>query len=359
MDACQRLSITVGKDRLAELAGVSPNTVKNVLALLKDRVFTVTPTKYGATIALVEDCRLQEFDPLLSKKGGVTTRGQKSENDKNAYSPHKADDAFAVGTSRYMKRERIPALAETLGITPAQAKADYTFRGLGEGVLLAYDTAQRVGDLTAQAYADETGIKLSAARTHLRRAEKMGLAEASRERSRGQKTYTFALDFWPKVEELTPSLRTYKLQPQRADNRLVGAIQYAQKELKTAMEPEKRQGLHRRVEKLSAQRIPHLERLHEDMPAVEVKRLAYDVGTPYGPHPATQAKMERLHATARMDVAEAKRVEQWELVKTAQQLRSDGDGQKDAVRKLAIAGYTPNEAWGAVQRVWRAVGVTA
>jgi DNA-binding transcriptional ArsR family regulator len=312
-----RLTITVGKDRIAEVAGVSAPTVKNVLALLNGVIFDVTPTRYGASIALVDKSRLQKLYPLLDVVIGLTTGGKVSENDFSAYTVHKATDPFLSGTSRFMRKEHIPKMAQVLGITPAQAKADYTQRGGGEGLLLAFDTGQRIGDMTATEYAAETGIKLSAARSHLRRAEQMGLAESSREGANGPKVFSFVADFWSRIEELTPNLRTYKLQAQRSDDRLVTAIQYAQRELPKA-QPEEQTALHRRIENLSAQRIPHLARLHDDMTTEEIETFAYDIALPSGLHPAKQAQQDKRHETARMDLAEAKHAEQWQATQTAQ-----------------------------------------
>jgi hypothetical protein len=144
----------------------------------------------------------------------------------------------------------------------------------------------------------------------------MGVAGSSREGANGPKVYRFVSDFWARIEELTPNLRTYKLQAQRSDDRLVSSIQYAQRELAKA-QPEEQTALHRRIEKLSAQRIPHLERLHDDMTTEQIELFAFDVALPSGLHPAKQKKLDGLHATARMDVAEAKRSPEWEAAKFA------------------------------------------
>ncbi len=280
MEANQRFTVTAGKKRLAGLAGVSANTVKNVLALVNEHIFDVTPTEYGDRITLVSNCRLQFFDPLLDVVvKGLTTRGQKTANDKNAYSPHKADDAFATGTSRYM-RDHIKDLAQALDLTYPQTAKEYTHRGLGEGVLLAFDTWLRLGDFTAQEYAEETGLKLSTVRGPLRYAETMGLAETEREGQRGPKTYSFVPDFWEKISELLPKMRTYNMSSRREDKRLEAAQQWAKKELdeaKQAQDIEETQRLDKRCAHLAKQRLPHLERLYPSMTPKERERLAYEV----------------------------------------------------------------------------------
>jgi DNA-binding MarR family transcriptional regulator len=283
----------------------------------------------------------------------VTTGDPNSENDNtiNEYSPRKADEAFLCGTSRHVKQQ-VQAAARTMDITSAQAKEDYTFASFGESGLRVLDALIRAGDMTGRELVEETGKKPSAIGTACRRLREHGLIEATRPNAITAYTYSLADNVWERLDAIAPHLRSYKLQAQREDRRLVSAVQWSQKELTKAQEPAVKHRLNLRIEKLSAQRIPHLARLHEELPADEVKRLAYEVGTPYGPHPATQAKLERYHADARMDVAESQRAEQWQLTKTAEQLRSDGDGKKDAVHKLTLAGYIPNEAWTAVQQVW-------
>ena len=321
-----RFEITAGKKRLGKYAGVSPNTVVNALSLLNGVLFDVTPTEAGFVIRLVENRRFQFFDPPVSVVRNVNTGGQKIENDNptpeiNVYSPHKTDEPFLTGTSRYV-REKFEIIAQALDITVKEAKKcpiynevtgqeEYTHPGLGEGVLLAYDTALRIGDLTAQEYAAATGLKLSAARGHLRRAERMGLAEAEREGSRGPKVYSFIPEFWQRVEELAPNLRTRTLTSQRENIRLKGAQVWCERELqqaKQAHDTEKAQQLEQRRAKLAAQRVTHLSRLLEGKATPEeIKEIAYNPGVPFGPHPAVQAKLERMHAQAR---AEARQQEQ-------------------------------------------------
>ena len=359
MRADRRLVIHIGKKRLAKLAGVSPNTALKALTRLNGWLFDVTPEPIGARVALVENCRLHQIDPSLAVKS-VLRGGQTDENDKitDEYSPRMANDMFLNGTSRHVKQE-MKDVASALDITDKEALEQFTFKGFGETGLRIIDAMLRVGaDMTMQELVDETGKKPSAIRLACSRLLQHGLMEATREGSTGPKVYGLADNIWQRLEAVAPHLRNYKLSAQREDRRLVASIQWAQMELKTA-QPEDKKRLDWRIANLSAQRIPILTDLHDDMPADEIKRLAYDVTIPFGPHPSIQAKLERLHATAKMDVAEAKRAAQWQLTKTAQQLRADGDSKKGAVHKLTLAGYTTNEAWNTVKHVWSVVGVSA
>lgn len=295
MELDQNLTITAGKKRVAALAGVAANTVVNALARLNGVLFNVTPSAYGYSVALVEKCRLQEFDPSLSFVSSVNTGGQKTANDKNEYSAHKSDDAFASGTSRFMKKH-IRHLAQVLDLTYPQAQADYTKRGLGEGILLAYDTWARIGDYTAQEYAEETGLKLSAVRAPLRYAVALGLSTAEREGSRGPKVYSFAGDFWAKIDELASNLRTYRLSDQRESKRLESAQQWAKRSEALAATQEEKLIASLRFAKLARQRMPHLERLHPDLSSDDIKRLAYEVAA-YKRSPQTdQAIRAERHA---------------------------------------------------------------
>lgn len=275
----KRLIVNAGNKLIAKLAGVDKNSVRNALALLNGVLFDVTPGEHGSHIALVDNCRLQQLHPALSVVTGEDKRGEVSENDKNIYSPHKADDAFATGVSAFVKAQiRDAALAS--GQTYREALNDYTKPGLGEGVLLACDTAQRLGDMTAQEYAAEAGIKLSSARAHLRRAEQRGLAESHREGSRGPKVYTFVPDFWPKIEEMTPNLRTFNRYPQRENKRIEGAQQWKkaeQEKAEAAGDKEQVQKLDAQINHLAKERVPHLARLYPHLSMAEIKGIAYKV----------------------------------------------------------------------------------
>lgn len=298
MQEAGALTVTIGKKRIARRANVSANTVKNVMARVDGNVFDVKPTEFGYQITLLSDCRLQEFDPSFLLRTCLTTGGQKTANDKNEYSQHKADDAFASGVSRHMK-QRIKALAQALDITYKEARKSYSLKSLGEGVLLARDTWLRIGDYTAQEYAEEVGIKLSAARGPLRYAEQMGLAIVEREGSRGQKVYSFDTDFWEKVEELTPNLRTYKLSDQRENKRLEAAQQWAKHKEKLARTPEEKLPFQRKVAKLARRRLPHLASLYPDLSQAALERLAYDVAAYKRSPPIEQAiRTQRNQARA-------------------------------------------------------------
>jgi hypothetical protein len=295
-----RLSVNAGKKRLGKLAGVDANTAAAALALLSNILFDVTPNEYGSTISLVDNCRLQQLHPSLSIHTAMTKRGEVSENDKNIYSPHKASEPFLTGTSRYMRTERIPDLARELEITEAKAKADYTRPGLGEGVLLAVHTWCRIGDMTAQEYAAEAGIKLSSARAHLRTAVKMEVAEAEREGSRGPKVFSFAPDFWERIAELAPNLRTYRLSDQREDKRLEAAQQWVKHEEALATTAEETQKLTQRFVKLARQRVPLLTTLHPGLCSEDIKRLAFEVAA-YKRNPELTAQIRTARTEARSE----------------------------------------------------------
>jgi len=125
----------------------------------------------------------------------------------------------------------------------------------------------------------------------------MGLATSEREGSRGPKVYSFEPEFWEKVAELAPNLRTYRLGDQRENKRLESAQQWAQKGIAEATTPEEKLPLERRFAKLAKQRTDHLARLHPDLTPQDIKRLAYEVDA-YKRSPATEQAIRTERTTA-------------------------------------------------------------
>jgi DNA-binding transcriptional ArsR family regulator len=279
-----RLDIVIGKKRLGKLAGAGCNTAERALGRLNGWLFTVTPDKFGARVALVEKCRFHSLDPSLSVLS-VTTRDPSSEYDKitgviNEYSPRKADDAFLAGTSRHVKQQ-MKDVATALDITDREALEQFTFKGFGESGLRVIDAMLRVGDdMTTQELADETGKKQSAIRLACSRLVQHGLLEATREGSRGAKVYSLADNVWERLAAVAPHLRTYKLSAQRENKRLECAQAWTKVEIakaEAAGDTEQAVKLERRFAKQAKTRITHLESLYPDLSIDDIERLAYEV----------------------------------------------------------------------------------
>lgn len=295
----KRLTINIGKKRLAMLAGFgSCNTALKALTRLNGWLFDVTiDPVHGAKIAL-DLSRLEQNDPSLAS-AIVYKRDHSATNDKNTpelneYSPRKADEPFLIGTSKTIK-ERIQDIAKTLEIEPAQAKEEYTFAGLGESALRVIDAMLRAGDMTAQELASETGKKISSIRTAVRKLVQHGIVDATRESAITPYTYSLCADVWAKIDEVAPNLRTYGLVARRENKRLESAQQWVEREIKERTEESeaaqlvndfdkksladsRKKVLEWRFEKLGAQRISHLKRLHPDLSDDDIRDLAYEVG---------------------------------------------------------------------------------
>jgi DNA-binding transcriptional regulator GbsR (MarR family) len=283
MEVAGMLAVNVGQKRLAKLSGInSPKTVRAALARLNGWLMEVRLDENGTQIALCEHSRFEQITPpSLTTTPTVYKGGQFAQIDFNEYSPHKADDAFASGVSGVM-RDRFKVIAQAMGVTVKQAKQidTETFAALGETCLRVRDAHARCGDMTASEAAEETGKKLSQIRSAYRKMEARGLVEAEREGARSPKVYSFATDFWPKVEELTPNLRTYKLADQRENKRLESAQQWTKAEFEKAEaagEVEKAEELNQRFKEQAKKRIPCLTSLHPDLSAQDVACLAYEV----------------------------------------------------------------------------------
>jgi predicted transcriptional regulator len=359
----QRLTINVGKKRLGKLAGVGCNTALRALTRLHGWLFDVTVDPlHGAQVALCAAGRLQQMDPLLAS-AFVFKRDPSSANgaltpEINEYSPRKADEPFLVGTSRLM-RERFEAIAQAMDITVKQAKAqdEFTWPGLGESSLRVIDALIRSGDMTVKELAEETGKKMSSIRTAVRKLVQHGVLNATRSSVLESYTYSLCADVWAKIDEVAPTLRNYTSAAQRENSRLKDAQRWCDRgieEAKKAQDSLKAQRLEVRKAKLAKQRIPHLARLLADkqLSQDEIKRIAYEPGVPFGPHPAIQAKMERLHGQARMDLAESRHKEQWEtgkrLADAIAEFKATNTPKRQWYDMLTFAGFTPNEAKRAI-----------
>ncbi len=357
MKAKRRLTINIGKRRLGKLAGIGCNTACRALARLNGWLFDVTlDPLHGAKVSLCDVSRLHQMDPLLSSSI-VYKRDPSSANDEiNEYSPRKADEPFLIGTSAKMK-EQIQDIAQTLEITPKQAKNEYTFASLGESGLRVIDALMRAGDMTAKELAEETGKKMSSIRTAVHKLVQHGIVDASRPSVLLPYTYSLCADVWQRIDEIAPNLRTNTTSAQRENRRLKDAQLWCDRgieQAKQAQDSEQQQRLERRKAKLATQRIPHLARLLADkqLSQAEIKVIAYTPSRPAGPHPAIQAKLERFHGQARMDLAESRHKEQWEtnrlLAENIAAFKATNTPKREWYPKLTLAGFTPNEAKRAI-----------
>jgi len=290
-----RLDIVIGKKRLGNLAGVSPNTALAALDRLKGWLFDVTPDPMGARVSLVEKRYIAQIDPYVFGTTHVNNRGQSeqytvSTGVVNEYSPRKGDDPFLAGTSRRVKRQMGDA-ATALGITDREALAQFTFASFGESGVRVIDAMLRVGaDMTVRELADETGKKPGAIRTACSRLARHGLLDAHREGT-GTKVYSVADDVWGRLADVAPHLRSYKMSDQREDKRLESAQQWTQHEIAAAAATGDREQaikLERRFARQAVARLPHLESLHPDLSAHEIERLAYEVAA-YKRNPEAEA----------------------------------------------------------------------
>ncbi len=356
----ERLTINIGKKRLAKLAGIgSCNTVLAALARLS-WLFVVTSDPLQGMQITLDLSRLEQIDPHI-KDCIVFNGDQFSKNDNakplvDAYSSRMADEPFLVGVSKLV-RERIQEIAKALDIPPARAKEEYTFRGLGESGLRVIDAMLRAGDMTAAELANETGKKVSSIRTALRKLVQHGIVEAEREGAHGPKVYSLAPDVWQRIDEIAPNLRTFGSYAQRENKRLRDAQQWCDRgiaQAKAAQDAEKAKHLEQRKAKLAAQRLPHLVRLLEGKATQEeIKAIAYTPTLPFGPHPAAQAKLNRLHGQARMDLAEQRHKAQWETARLLSEniaaLKASNTPKREWFGMLTTAGFTPGEAKRAIK----------
>ncbi len=343
---------TIGEKRLAKLAGLgSKNTAKAAAERLSPWLFTLQRTPEGMTFTLNAEFRFAEFDPYLSLR--ECEIGVKFSKTNQEYTQLKVTDAYLAGTSRHVKNLADEAVQVTGG-----TRKDWLAtipRGLGETALRIRDALTRCGDMTIKELAEETGKKSGSLGRACHMLETHGLLESEREHSCAPKVYSLAPDFDERVDELAPTLRTYKLSAEREAKRLKEVQQWElRQQLKTieAGDEEAYNHHEHKLKKLGNQRLWVLGHLYPNLDEPALAKLAFDVQLSTDPHPAVLAKLERMHAQARMDNAETLRKASWDLNSEIWRWRKDGLSKADIVRRLEQAKYTRQEAWGAVNQAW-------
>jgi DNA-binding transcriptional regulator GbsR (MarR family) len=188
-----------------------------------------------------------------------------------------------AGTSQHIKR-RMAELAKVLEITDHEAKAKYTVAALGETMLRCFDAWQRAGEMTVSEFAEETGKKIGSIRTALQYAVRLELATYEQEHQKAPKVYTFAPDFWQRVDELRPNLRTHTLPEQRENARLKGAQRWAHRGAELETDDEKRKKLNARLMHAANKRMKLLEVCYADknLSQADIARIAFDAQAPSG-----------------------------------------------------------------------------
>lgn len=346
-----QLRIQIGKKRLAAMAGLgSSNTAQSALARLVFAFDVQQGDKYGMWIALRADFRLIEIDPLLSPM--ECDKGINFDQTE-IYSQRKATDPFLSGTSRTVK-ERCKGASSVAGGTFKDWLATIP-KAYGEACLRVLTALGREGDSTIVELAEATGKKIPTLRGACRLLEQRGRIESSRENSQSPKVYSLGLGVFEAIDTEAPSLRTYGLSAEREAKRLKAAQQWAVQEQAaaiTAGDKAIHDQLERRLTRLGNQRLKVLGHIYPTLPTADLATLAFDVQIPQAPHPALLAKLKRLHANARMDLAEQRRHDEWALTDELRRMRTEGLDKRTAVRHLEYAGYTPTEAWAAADRVW-------
>lgn len=326
MEKLNRLTVRTGRRILGAAAGVGGATVQRSLTRLHGWLFDVQTTDEGIVITLRDDVR---FAHLSHKNRADPMVAQVRET--NEYSPHKADDAFLTGTSRQVK-ERCGEAAIVAGGSVKEWLETFP-KGFGETALRVRDALARCGEMTAQELADETGKTKGAIWRACRRMEAEGLIESSREGPRAPKVYSPALDFWERVAEMTPTLRTYGLGLEREAKRLESAKRWTAKEQKKAREAgdqEAKARLDKRQKRLSNQQVEVLKKLHPEQPVELLIRMAHE--TPDYRHPAVASKVEELERQER-------RKEHEQLIATLREWRDQGITPERAAADLVYMGY--------------------
>jgi hypothetical protein len=348
-------TVTFGAATIAKDSGVSRNTVMNVLVLLQDKILNSRNTEtYGIEITLLSANRLAQLDPAIV--------GTQCAADYAEYETALNLDAFTTGTSKFKDREirGIVQRCQAQGdeeMTYPIARELFTKAGLGEGVLYARQVSLRLGDMTAQELHEHTGVKIAFARKQLNTAVKMGLADVEREGPRGPKIYTFHADFWDKIIELMPVMRTYKISEERYNKMLLSQQEHIARSIRMARTDIEKVNLRTRMEHLGRKRLPLLRSIYADLGKTEkeLRLLAFDVVEKAKPQWKVIA-FENKHAEVRAEHRQQKRAEKERMTtaiyKDIEDMKANKMRFKDISRYLSMAGYTPNDIKPAMNQLF-------
>lgn len=260
----------------------------------------------------------------------------------DVFTQHKADDAFQRGGS---KRQRQIA----------------TIKAIGPDGLILLDILSAYGRQTQTAISTRTHQSKYTVSRLVKRLEEYEIVTVESE----WKHHFVSLnaDWLETVKELAPKMPTYGLQRKREISAPARTIDNCDRLLARKLgnteriERQREKAAHRLFDLIEQEAVSHFEdeRVNEIMQRFtqhNASRRAAPALIPFRPHPAVQAKLEQMHAEARMDLAEQRHKEQWEtgrlLAENIENLKASGTPKRQWFDMLTIAGFTPIEAKRAI-----------
>lgn len=323
----------------------SSNTARACKARLMGWFLIPNEEKTGFGVARtfnVNDGLISHVCSTLRAKGSVyttTARNVEQTSPVSSYSAHKKRDAFAAGNSK-----------------TAQTK-NLTVKPLVETLLLIIDTIERVGPTTRKELCELTKRKYGSMAQATKRAEELGILDVEQDGNYSPKVYSLAPNAWSIIDSLEPTMKTWCIGNERAErnaertqdncNRM---LQEADKGLRE-LNVDTRAAIEKRRDRAARKRERLLPILHPEWTNADTTKWIY---TPKpSADPIKVMKRERLHSSARMDLAESRRREQWETNRLLREniavFKASNTPKKRWFDNLVVAGFTPREAKRAIK----------
>jgi hypothetical protein len=358
LESYGRLEGPISAAQLSEATGRSLDTCRKSMRRLMRLFLVVNTDKREANHALVYRLN-DELQQQLRRSYTVSNSSNCVPCTIYATLPldtHRAHDAFVRSTRPLDPADLAERIAERAAEgREAKATGDERRRvratkpSAGPAALIVADAITEFGPMRPGEIATVTAKGKYSVSRAVGRLIDLGLADKDGD---GR---VYLVDGWKDaLNEITPQMPTAGIVRRRILARADSTIKQCQEGLKDPeATPEHRNMLNQRLQRAAntKARIARAE-------GFDIAKTAHQpsAGIDFWDLRKIQ-HLRDMHAKARLDAAELKRSPEWELNKLARQMRSEGLGKPEAARMLQYAGYTVDEAWGAIRRAYHVASI--
>lgn len=272
---------------------------------------------------------------------------------------HRAHDAFVRSmrpldddelAERIEQRKAMGKAAKATGDERRRLKA--TLPSAGPAALPVVDALTEFGQMTYADIAERTGRKRGSIYRAVARLAQLELVTVHRGDGFLTPDEISLNDDWvERVEQITPAMPTHGTVRRRIDARLDRTIAQCEEAMKTST-PELCKALFKRSERAKKRKVD-LAKADGFTSKAALKAAAHRNNSLTWWDKKRIDQLGERHAIARMDVAEQRRREGWNLTGRVQAMRSEGFNKHEIARQLGYAEYAPREIWTAINQVWK------